>query len=621
MIKKRYLILIVLLSFFLISQVSANDNVTQVNYGDLEFKELTPSTPRYTGPTVFYLLEDFFYQGVYDENNENLSEEIILNSTATIGDDSRLNPNLQVSIANRTPDGNATLILRANSTVQGFIVFSFLENQTFDLVNGSLTYDLKNLEKGLYSFDCYYSGDEIFSNATYKNMQFKIPSLFTLLWPEDENIVMYYRNGSRYNITLLDDLNRPLANKTIRLRINSKIYDKITDENGKVSLALNLNPGNYTIDSAFYGLLSLPGCLNKSNITILPTLKADNLVKIYKNDSQFFVSVIDGQGNPLKNQTVQFNINGVFYNRTTDENAVAKLNINLHPGNYIITTENLNDGYKISNNITVLPSVLSKDLVKIYKNDSQFWVQAIDGKGEALSNCTLMMNINGVIYNKTTDSNGKAKLNINLLPGDYIITVVNTNDGCTVSNHIRVTPYLYTDDLVKYYRNASKFEAKLVDSSYNPIPNQVITFEVNGAKYERTTNADGIAALNINLPPGYYYITSSNGEYTVTNLIKVLNTILMPKSYNTFIDWLDETPKEYWGSVHGLDYRVKILDGNGNPYAGQKVTFNVDGSDYEKITNADGIAGFNNIPVDRDRHLVKTYYNGYFVQQEVGMLG
>ena len=37
-------------------------------------------------------------------------------------------------------------------------------------------------------------------------------------------------------------------------------------------------------------------------------------------------------------QNIQFNINGVFYNRATGDDGIARLNINLMPGQYIITS-------------------------------------------------------------------------------------------------------------------------------------------------------------------------------------------------------------------------------------------------------------------------------------------
>lgn len=60
--------------------------------------------------------------------------------------------------------------------------------------------------------------------------------------------------------------------------------------------------------------------------------------------------LVDGLGNPLSGATISFNINGVFYNRTTD-GGVAKLNINLMAGEYIITST-YND-LNISNKITI----------------------------------------------------------------------------------------------------------------------------------------------------------------------------------------------------------------------------------------------------------------------------
>ena len=70
----------------------------------------------------------------------------------------------------------------------------------------------------------------------------------------------------------------------------------------------------------------------------------------YLDGSKFNVTVLDNQGNPNPNQSVSFNINGVLYDRTTDANGLASLNINLQKGEYIITTTygTLNKSNKIT---------------------------------------------------------------------------------------------------------------------------------------------------------------------------------------------------------------------------------------------------------------------------------
>jgi hypothetical protein len=95
----------------------------------------------------------------------------------------------------------------------------------------------------------------------------------------------------------------------------------------------------------------LTGLQMSYNITVLPTLYATDLEMSYKDGSTFNATVLDGQGNPAKEVTVQFNINGVFYNRVTDSNGIAMLNITLMSGEYIITSEY--DGLKVSNTIII----------------------------------------------------------------------------------------------------------------------------------------------------------------------------------------------------------------------------------------------------------------------------
>ena len=82
---------------------------------------------------------------------------------------------------------------------------------------------------------------------------------------------------------------------------------------------------------------------------------ADNLVKFFRNDSQLYISLIKCESKSVHNTNITMNINGVLYNRTTNENETAKLNINLNPGEYILTTINPLTNIQMSYNITVLP--------------------------------------------------------------------------------------------------------------------------------------------------------------------------------------------------------------------------------------------------------------------------
>ena len=89
-----------------------------------------------------------------------------------------------------------------------------------------------------------------------------------------------------------------------------------------------------------------------NNITVLLVLTADDLVKKYGSKDQFVATLVDGQGKAYANQKIEFNINGIFYIRTTDSVGQAKLNINLPVGEYIITSKYEN-GATVSNKITV----------------------------------------------------------------------------------------------------------------------------------------------------------------------------------------------------------------------------------------------------------------------------
>ena len=229
-------------------------------------------------------------------------------------------------------------------------------------------------------------------------------------------------------------------------------------------------------------------------------LYTEDLVKIYKNDSQFEAKI------DISGENVIFEINGQTYNRTSDKNGIAKININLNPGNYTIRTTF--NGTTVENSITVLPTLMAENLVKYYKNASQFEISLIDGAGNPVSGVNITMNINGVLYNRTTNENGTAKLNINLNPKEYILTAVDPLTGLQMSYSITVLPILNATDMEMKYLDGSQFKAQLLDGQGKALAGETITFNVNGVFYNKTTDKNGIARLNIRLMAGEYIITS-----------------------------------------------------------------------------------------------------------------
>ena len=262
-------------------------------------------------------------------------------------------------------------------------------------------------------------------DLSIENNAVAILKVYTLDLPVyTEDLLKIYKNDSKFKAEI------DMANETVIFEINGKNYTRISDENGTASIAINLNPGNYTIKTTYNNNTV------ENTITVLPTLIAENLVKYYRNASQFFISLIDGQSEAVPGVNITMNINGVFYNRTTNENGTARLNINLPPGEYILTAIDPLTGLMMSYNITVLPTLNATDLEMTYQDGSTFNVTVLDGQGNPAKEVTVTFNINGVLYNRASDSHGIARLNINLIAGEYIIT--SEYDGFKISNTITI---------------------------------------------------------------------------------------------------------------------------------------------------------------------------------------
>ncbi len=248
------------------------------------------------------------------------------------------------------------------------------------------------------------------------------------------DIIKVFRNGTQYFATFRDGEGNYLKDgETVIFNIHGVMYErKVSGDKGLAKLNINLNAGEYVI----IAMNPVTGDKTANNITVLSRITENaDLVKYYRNASQYTVKVIGDDGKAVgAGESVTFNINGVFYTRQTDANGTAKLNINLQPGDYIITSEY--KGCLVSNSIKVLPILSADDLVMKYRDGSQFKAKLVDGQGKPYVGQSVQFNVNGVLYNRISGSDGMAKLNINLMPGEYIIT--SSYNGSSIGNKITI---------------------------------------------------------------------------------------------------------------------------------------------------------------------------------------
>ena len=412
------------------------------------------------------------------------------------------------------PETTGIKILSGNALIEQNNIRStapFCINLTY--TNGTATYNY------LISNESF--GDACVDHWENATVHDNLPDYDAFL--ETSDLVLFYKNGTHFVAKLVGFYGDPIANATISFYLNGREYNRTTNENGTASMAINLPEGEYSIVTTFNPGSSYTPTEVENTIVVLTTVWGDDLVKMYRNASQYYATFLDGQGNPLTNGTAVFNINGVMYERKINENGTAKLNINLAQGTYIITATNPVNGEMHANNITVLSTIANNtDLVKYYRNASQYVVTVLGADGNPVgAGENVTFNINGVMYTRTTNESGQAKLNINLGPGNYTVTA--EYNGCKVSNNIEVLPVLSANDLVMKQGTSDQFIAFLVDGQGNPYAGQNITFNIHGVFYTRTTDVDGRAALNIRLTAAAdtYIITSSYNGTSISNTIKI----------------------------------------------------------------------------------------------------
>ncbi len=416
---------------------------------------------------------------------------------------SKKDSKISIDTRNVVADKESLIKVNLESDADGYVNISINgETYTSQVNDGVGEIEIPALEAGDYDYIVNYKNSSKYNDLTY-NATLKVVDSESKVIIEASDIIKYCGSDERLTVKLINSSNNPLVGEKISISINGVKYDRTTDSNGVASIAINLNPGKYSVEINYSGNGRYANESSSIDVVVKNTISAKNLTKIFRNDSQYYAAFLDVNGNPLKNTFVTFNINGVMYERETNDDGVARLNINLYEGEYIITAMNPNTTESYSNTIVVLPRIIDNhNLIKYYRNDSQYVIRILGDDGNPISGENVTFNINGVFYTRVSNETGHVKLNINLQPGDFVITA--DYKGFKVSNNIHVLSTLYGQDLTKNYGDSDQFKVRVLDNVGNPLANVDVNFNINGVFYNRTTAGNGVASLNINLMAGEY---------------------------------------------------------------------------------------------------------------------
>ena len=460
-----------------------------------------------------------------------------------------------------------------------------LSNKEITFIFKNMTYSTKTNSKGeafvkadvasgIHNINVVFNGDDNL-RPSFNKVKLYVSNLSTKIYAP--SLVKYYRNSTQFHALLTSDSGRPLANQIISVILDNAIYNCTTDENGWITLDINLKPGHYDVECHFANESSEEYSFNKTTIDVLTTILGQDEVKIYGDSPYLTIKFLDGVGNGLKNKDFVIGIDGTNYFATTNDEGIFYFDLNLNAGNHVISVINPFDGLSESYKLTIKPTVIVNNLIKVLGDGQYYTATFYDKNNSPVTNKNVNVIINGINHTYKTDSNGKIKLSMEFNPDSYLVTAINPITGEYVENTVKVlSPISENKDLTMYFTSGSKFKVRIIAAGGKAVgAGKTVKFKINGKTYTSKTN-NGYASLKINLKAKKYTVTTQYGKYKATNKITV-KPLLTAKNISK-------------KNVKKVTFKAKLVTNKGKVAKNKKITFKFKNNKYTAKTNSKGIA-------------------------------
>ena len=310
-----------------------------------------------------------------DANHTNVTKS----ATVTIV---KATPSISVVVS---PDGEifegneVTININLSGNPTGIVLVDANNDKLFgELNNSAVKLALNNLVAGEYNIKVNYLGDNNYNTANQTvpiKVNAKEDSNVNITIPTDIKI-----DGDKsVNIDLPKD-----ANGTVTLTIDGKVVSTVPVVNGSAKVSLdNLTAGNHVVEIAYSG----DNKYAPASSTKIVTVEKQNVVIVVdktftraavdtgagEKGGMFYAILKDAKGNILVNKTVQIAYNGVIYNKITDSQGRAGLQINLaKAGTYPITLSFAGDDTYNASPLTLSKLTVTKKKTTIKASNKSF---------------------------------------------------------------------------------------------------------------------------------------------------------------------------------------------------------------------------------------------------------
>ena len=264
--------------------------------------------------------------------------------------------------------------------------------------NGRISLKI-SLDPGKYTVKVKFAGDANYTktNKTFTMNVYKIKTNFIV--PKTSII-----RGQYFIAYLKDQNNNPLASKYVYIKFSKKTYSKITDKNGRISLKINLNVGNYKTQLIYKGAQSY--LKNTKKLTIKSynaTTKITFNSKEVVRTKWLNINLKYGTNKTLANKKLTITFNNKKYVRTTNENGRVNFKISKPVGSYKIKVEfNGDKGFKKSYRFTTIKILPNYTAIFSAKNKTshlngnktvKYYVKLTDVNGNPIAGETVTLKV------------------------------------------------------------------------------------------------------------------------------------------------------------------------------------------------------------------------------------